>query len=327
MLSKYTSLRNFLKLFLFIGLAGICLLTAVGYISLTMLTKTEAQSKYEKQTRQITNRIGERMEYHANILYRARAFLLVDKTPTEAEWQTYFGNQEIFQQDNGVDAIAFSRYMTGSRKDIEKQLLNDHEVAMKITPEGERSEYVALTLVASVNPAAPKAFGFDLLSEPVRKAAIENSRISNAPTITSPVSLVPDGRQAVIMVLPVFIEGDQLYGFISAVYYTDSFMTGVLDTNENSTMSTAIIDTISHKEVYKTKTAVKGASITRSDALDMSGREWSVNYAAPSTSFGDGHLIPYMVLTVGTVFIIVTLFSARVILKLTDRVESKTHSK
>jgi two-component system, sensor histidine kinase len=319
MLSKSSAIRTFLKVFLFTGIAGLCLLTTIGYFSLSTLINAQAEARYEKQTKQLTSQIGERMETHADVLYRARAFVLVNRTPTQAEWETFFANQEVFHQEKGVDAVSFSRYQSGPKQSIiEQSLSRQHKTVLQITPAGERPEYLPIVVVATASPTASKAIGFDLLSEPLRKATITEARNSGKAALTPPISLVPDNERAVLMVLPVYVENNQLYGFISAVYYTDSFMRGIFDTEVSSGLATEIVDTTSQQEVFKSPINVKGATTTRNDKIAISGREWLITYAAPSQVFGDGHLVPYIVVIVGSVFIIGSLITARAILKLTE---------
>lgn len=320
MLSKITPLKVLVRLFLFISIAGVCLLTAIGFVSVSALTKAQAQARYEKYTKQITSQIGERMENYVGILYQARAFLLVRSEPTQAEWEAFFDNQGIFQGQSEVDAVGFARYMRGTQKQVEQELSKERSEPLKISPEGQRSEYLPLVNIAKANPtSSPPAFGFDLLSEPVRNAAITEARNTGSPALTAPVSLVPSGKRAVIMALPVYIEGNELYGFVTAVYYTDSFAEGLLD-SDNGQFVTSIKDKTSEQEIYASPNQVKGTSTSRSDALKMGNREWMIAYSAQAQAYGDGRYIPYAVLFVGIVLIVGLLSASRLILRYTDTI-------
>lgn len=311
--------RSILKILLFLGIAGLSLMTTIGYFSLSTLIASQNQTKYERQTKQISTLIAEHMNTHADILYRARAYILVNRTPAENEWETFFNNQQAFQSNVGIQSVAFSPYLKGkSQAAAEKEVSQKHKTTLKITPAGNRDEYAPLTLIASTNPAAYSAAGFDILSEAVRREAVTKAKTTGQPILTPPVQLVGYGQTGVIMVLPIYIEGNQLYGFVTAVYTTDSFLHGLIDTDLVGGLSTEIIDANSNQAILKSGAAVKGATVTRTDKMAIAGRDWIINYAAPSQVFGDGHLVPNIILAVGSIFILVSIFAARTILKLTD---------
>lgn len=75
----------------------------------------------------------------------------------------------------------------------------------RLVPVGDRPEYVVVRYIVPLQGNRP-AVGFDIHSEPVRRAAIERARASGKPAVTTPIRLVQEDavRTGVLVLAPVF---------------------------------------------------------------------------------------------------------------------------
>ena len=80
-----------------------------------------------------------------------------------------------------------------------------------ITPAGERTAYSSIIYLEPFSGRNLRAFGYDMLSEPVRRAAMEQARDENIAVISGKVTLVQetghDVQPGVLMYVPVYRHG------------------------------------------------------------------------------------------------------------------------
>jgi CHASE1-domain containing sensor protein len=315
---KYLS-KDLFKILFFVIICCLTVLTLVAYFSLTTLVKAQEIKAYESATRKITDNLGENLKSSGDILYSARAFIVYNKTPTQQDWEQFFYNQHIFE-DAAVDGIAFSRYgVNTSIPNLEKKLSSEHKSTITITPNVPQAEYLPIVVAATANPSAAKPIGFNLLSDKTRADAIHTARNTGKPVITPTVKLMPSGRDGIIMVLPVYTEDNQLYGFISAAYFIDTLVRNALG-KEVPVVKANIVDSIRNKEIYTSYADVKGKSITRSDKIEVGGREWIITYEASANNYHINtsslvHLVPF----IGAFVIISTVYTAKLILNIVGK--------
>lgn len=104
----------------------------------------------------------------------------------------------------------------------------------EIVAAAERPQYYPLHFVA---PAEHEAvgIGYDLGSDPLRRAAIEAATRSGKPTATTPLQLVtePPGTSTILVVQPVYVAPgtDRLRGFVTGTIHLEELLRGVRETS------------------------------------------------------------------------------------------------
>jgi len=102
--------------------------------------------------------------------------------------------------------------------------------AGRLVPAGTRPFYVPIYMLEPLSKNRP-ALGFDLNSDPERRATLESARDSGLPHATGPLRLVQEsGKQlGFLVLLPVYREGSpaqkQLAGYVSAVFRIGDLVT------------------------------------------------------------------------------------------------------
>jgi CHASE1-domain containing sensor protein len=112
----------------------------------------------------------------------------------------------------GIEALGIAAIIPPAR-------LPAHVAAMRaagfpdyeVKPPGPRELYTAVTHIQPFEGRNLRAFGYDMFSEPVRRAAMEAARDSGAAAATGRVTLVQEGTQNVqsgfLMYVPVYRPG------------------------------------------------------------------------------------------------------------------------
>jgi signal transduction histidine kinase/integral membrane sensor domain MASE1 len=122
----------------------------------------------------------------------------------------------------------------------------------KLGPAADRPQYVAVRYVVP-RTGNLAALGYDMLSEPVRRAALERARDTGRVTATGRVLLAHDrDRPGLLALMPVYRNGIQpqtlaarrryVHGFATAIFRIDLLMEGAAQVARREGLSLALYD-------------------------------------------------------------------------------------
>ena len=167
--------------------------------------------QFDYRTRDLVNTTARRMAVYEQVLRGARGFLRGSVDIPRGEFATYFQTQNLQEHFPGIQALGIASIIPRDR-------LAGHEAALR--GQGFRSYEVHprpagpfATSITHIEPFAGsnlRAFGFDMYSEPVRRAAMEAARDTGAAALSGKVVLVQEGRDhqpGFLMYLPVYRRG------------------------------------------------------------------------------------------------------------------------
>ncbi|MFN8545102.1 MAG: CHASE domain-containing protein [Candidatus Binatia bacterium] len=202
----------------------------------------EVRGVFDRQVQLITDAIGRRMEEHAMILRGAAGLFAGSQSVERAEWARFVSQLEIATRYPGIAMLAAVERV--GAEDVARHVEAVRAEGFpeyRIHPEGARAEYFP---VVYLEPMAgnDEAFGYDLLSEPIRRAAAERGRDTGQVAVSARIQLVRDAsavaRPAFVMVFPLYRDlprnptVDQrraaLRGFVAAAFRMNELMAGVV---------------------------------------------------------------------------------------------------
>ncbi len=143
------------------------------------------------------------------------------------------------------------------------------------------------------------ALGYDMMSEPRRRAAMERARDSGAPALSAKVVLVQDLRRGLrtagfLLFLPVYSSPalpatvaerrEKLRGFVYSPFRAEDFFRATL-AGSASKASVEVFDGGSPGAdalLYRTGSDAPSDSITDARRLPLAGHEWTLRVSAPS---------------------------------------------
>jgi signal transduction histidine kinase len=161
--------------------------------------------------------IDRRVETYLEKLYGIRGLLEVDSTPTRRQFEQYLADQRIQERFPGAQSLGFaSRTTLEDRRDYSARVDRDSQRSglgyppFEIRPNDQRPVSVVVDYVHPIDQAQA-AFGYDLLSEPFRRAAVSRARDRARPIATSPLTFVTEATnaQGVLVMLPAYHAVDQ----------------------------------------------------------------------------------------------------------------------
>ncbi len=186
--------------------------------------------------------------------------------------------------------------------------VTERDAVGNLRPVSARPEYV---VVAYIEPIASNrnALGFDILSNPLRAAAIETARDTARPTATAPIDLVQESstQKGMLALLPIYRGGSDpgnesarrvgLRGFAVGVYrlgdlLTQTFSDSAWDavditlTDVSDPADPIVIADLPARDTSTADTASTAPTATTSP-LDVYGRTWELTVRPLSTAFAD----------------------------------------
>ena len=168
-------------------------------------------AQFDYRTRDLVNATVRRMAVYEQILRGARGFMRGSVDIPRAEFAEYFQTQNLQEHFPGIEALGIASI-------IPRAALKDHETALhaqgfasyEVHPQAAGPFATSITHIEPFSGRNLRAFGFDMYSEPVRRAAMEAARDTGAAAVSGKVVLVQEGQDTqpgFLMYVPVYRRG------------------------------------------------------------------------------------------------------------------------
>jgi PAS domain S-box-containing protein len=258
--------------------------------------ENELQATFDYRARDLAAVLARRMAVYEQVLQGARGFLRGSVDVSQDDFADYYAILRLNERYPGIEAIGIAAIIPPARLDA-------HVAAMRaagfsgyeVKPPGPRDFYTSVTHIQPFGGRNLRAFGYDMFSEPVRRAAMEAARDTGLAVATGRVTLVQEGARNVqsgfLMYVPVYRRGlpratveerrAAIAGWVYAPFRMNDLMRGLGGEHAGD------LDV----EVYDGKQANEDALLYRSPGgrphasramysqvttMDAAGRSWTV---------------------------------------------------
>jgi PAS domain S-box-containing protein len=175
--------------------------------------ESELESTFHYRARDLETALVRRMAVYEQVLRGARGFLRGAVDLRRADFADYYDVLRLNENFPGIEALGVATIVPRAGLDahvaaVRAEGFRDYD----IRPGGERALYTAITHIEPFTERNRRAFGYDMYSEPVRRAAMDAARDSGRAAATGKVTLVQEGV--------ILKRSDERYGFLmySPVY-------------------------------------------------------------------------------------------------------------
>lgn len=187
--------------------------------------------------------IKERLETYAMTLRGGAALFDASTSVTRRDWQVF--TEALRAEDNipGVQGIGFAEAIGPDRlADHIAQVRGEGFPDYRVHPAGERLGYSAIVYLEPFRGRNLRAFGYDMLSEPVRRSAMEQARDSGQAALSGKVKLIQETdteiQSGTLMYVPVYRQDmprgnveqrrRALKGWVYSPYRMNDLVSGML---------------------------------------------------------------------------------------------------
>lgn len=195
----------------------------VGGLTFTLLlaysaqadVRAKAQLEFDFACNEIRSRIDDRLLAHAQLLASGAALFDSTGTVTRQQWKTFVDRQQVDEYLPGITGTGFAQLIPPDQLDEHiRQVRAEGFPDYTVLPPGKRDVYSSIVYLEPFSGRNLRAFGYDMFSEPVRRAAMERARDENAPALSGKVTLVQetdeDVQAGTLMYVPVYAQGMSL---------------------------------------------------------------------------------------------------------------------
>lgn len=288
----------------------------VAGLTVTVLTsryiktsvESAAQREFDFACNEIRLKIEARLEAGAQILRSGAALFDVSETVSRGGWRTFAQRLQIDQHLPGIQGIGFAALIPRAQLDQHVQAIRSEGFPdYQVRPAGERESYSAIVYLEPFEGRNQRAFGYDMLSEPVRRAAMERARDENAAALSGKVRLMQETVQDVqaggLLYVSVYRHGlpietieqrrAALQGWVYSPYRMTDLMRGTLGAWDVKQKGKEIAlqvydgdglsaDTLLYDSRGATEqTQASTAWTTRLTPVDFAGHHWTLRFTKP----------------------------------------------
>jgi len=192
-------------------LLGVALTVLVWHL-VTVGTERRAREHFEADSRDIAERIARRISLYESGLRAAQALFQAEQQPSREQWRGFAAGMDLQRNFPGVMGLGYGAFIRkGQRTALEAQVAREGYPDFRIwSREGvtDLGMYVPVYYLEPFSGRNVIAFGYDMLSEPVRRVALLKAGRNGQPALTDRVVLIQDaqggGQPGFLMYFPVY---------------------------------------------------------------------------------------------------------------------------
>ena len=283
----------------------------------------EAVRQFAFDCDQVTLKIQERLGAYALILRGGAGLFGAAQSVDRQAWRSYVETLAAAGSVPGVQGIGFAQLIApGQLVAHIERIRSEGFPDYAVRPPGERSAYTAIIYLEPFRDRNLRAFGYDMYSEPVRRAAMERARDTGEAALSGKVELVQETGAEVqagtLMYVPVYRRGapsdtvaqrrSALIGWSYSPYRMNDLMSGILgewSKREGKIVSLRIHDGLQASPATLLfdslpAAASAGLSLFRQErAINFNARKWLLVFDHASASSVIGYLPAWSALAGG----------------------------
>lgn len=239
-LARKPWLPLWVTLILLIGLGGLSLWQ---WQALERREHEQRQQRFEQEAQDISQRVVSRMQAYEMVLRGTSGLMTGSEHVSREEWERALDQLQLQDRYPGIQALAWSRYMQADQLQAfvaEEQARGRTD--FRLFPPGAREHYLLIDYISPLDWRNRRVLGYDMLSEPVRRAAVQQAIDSGVATLSAPVTLRQETEEnvqaGVLLYLPVYQPGRPLstveerraalFGVVHAAFRSYDLMEGIL---------------------------------------------------------------------------------------------------
>jgi signal transduction histidine kinase/CHASE1-domain containing sensor protein len=263
-----------------------------------------------------------RMDAYTGKLRSARGlFDVLGRDPTREEFRRFIDSFELSRYYSGIQGVGWSKALRPGEVAAHEEAVRAAGVAdYRVWPEGERELYSSIVHLEPLDWRNQRALGYDMYSDPTRRAAMDRARDTGEASATGRLELVQEAgaqRQAGFIVYVAVFERPPrsveerralLRGWVYAPFRATDLLHGTLGTETARALGLSVYDgtRVDPDALLYDAGVVGRAHVSATRHLEVAGRAWTLHYAAtqafatrteralPGTVLGAGIVLSFL---------------------------------
>lgn len=305
------------------------LATLGAWYGLYQSQQRAAEQYFQVLGDEVLEAIEKRMNNHRQILLSGAGFFEASNTVTREDWRRYIHRQELEANYPGIQGVGFSQVIHPNQlQAFEAGVRQEGFADFAVKPSGKRELYTSILYLEPFSGRNLAAFGFDMYSEPMRRAAMHKAAESGNAQLSGKVTLLQENKLSsqagLLMYVPVYHTDkklntaqqrlEALRGFVYSPYRVDDLMNAILDgrTLQIDFVIYSGVKSTPEQRLYISNPRLESASSPLRDVqLDLFGQTWSVAFYPQPGYFKSFQQGQNMLLVLGCMISLLLFFLTR----------------
>lgn len=220
------------------------LATAGAWYGLRTSQQAAAELHFQQLTGEVVEAIEKRMSNHRQILLGGAGLFEASESVSREDWRHYVQRLDLESNYPGIQGLGFSQVIRpGQLAEFEAEVRREGFADFSVRPPGPRDLYTSILFLEPFSGRNLAAFGFDMYSEGMRRAAMRQAAETGKAQLSGKVTLLQEtqgsAQAGLLMYVPVYRSGvpltnekerfDALRGFVYSPYRVSDLMRGILE--------------------------------------------------------------------------------------------------
>ncbi|NVB81396.1 MAG: PAS domain-containing protein [Kofleriaceae bacterium] len=279
----------------------------VGFIAVTLLfvrVRTWEEKRYEaefaRRSEVLTEAIQRQAERYVDAgtavasLYHASEQVRLDELSTFVS--------SIFERDRGIRGVAWIKRVDAANRSAYEQRTRPSNFIWEISERETKQPAATRPTYYPIDQLVPSsvhqgALGFDLGSEPVRRAAMDRARDTGTIVATPPLGLVRSRQPGLLMLVPVYRSGAatatvaerraNLTGYAAVIIRASDIISTALGGYDRDGLHIRLVDAtpmVTSSVLYDDQLETSSRGVSDARSFPVAGRIWRVETALTAKS-------------------------------------------
>lgn len=285
------------------------LLAFLPGLAMTAAVYSNAERRLEAEFVRVADlaidRVVSRLQQHVVVLRAARGLLSATRGGiVRDEFLRFLSSVDIVTELSGVQGIGFARMIASTDSALAEQEVRMHYgLDIQVHPDSSQPWRTPIVLLEPQNPRNLAALGFDMYSEPIRRAAMDLALSTGEARVTAPVELVQeitsDKQTGFLIYLPfestaqpAGVRSGPVAGFVYAPFRGGDLISAALSVGPPLPVALRVTDVEATATPLFDNSADAGAQpFHHSRNLEILGRHWSFDVWSDKEGVGQvGHI-------------------------------------
>jgi len=287
----------------FLVLAAGLLFTFIVSYRLAKVAEAEDRARFQALVQDVHASIESRLETYTALLRAGTGLFAASQTVEQNEFRSFVKALGLAEHYPGVQGIGFSiRLKAEERAALVEARQREGLSDFHVWPESDRDEYHSIVYLEPLDERNRAALGYDMFTEPTRRAAMERARDTGVPAASGRVTLVqeidPQAKQAGFLIYaPVYREGElianenerraALMGFVYSPFRADDLLSGIVTGKSYDNIEFQIYDgselireNLIHRSTEPFAPATYHPRFAALTNMNVGGRPWTISYSS-----------------------------------------------
>ncbi|NOJ83497.1 CHASE domain-containing protein [Myxococcus xanthus] len=242
--------------------------------------------------------LQQRLELNQSLLQGVHGLFTGSRFVSREEFDAYLESLKLNRNFPGLEGIGFARWLRP--EDVARydaKVRDRQEPGHPVWPPGPREAYTAIIMMNPLDARTQQGLGFDMLTEPQRRAAMLRALGTRRQTATHKVRLIQGwedaaGRVGIVIFIPVYTRteatpppAENLRGFVYLPLAMEDLMSELRFSGFQETIDLEVYDGAEVRDdalLYASSPpASRGASVFQQDVkIPVAGQTWTLRFNA-----------------------------------------------